>query len=104
MKAVQALVDTGATQSCIDSALAMALNLPIIDRQTVGGSAGSHEVNMHLGQIHIPTLGQTIYGAFAGVNLIAGGQQHLALIGRTFLMHFSMLYDGRTGTVYLTDE
>lgn len=104
MKGVHALVDTGATTSCIDSGLAMQLNLPIIDRQRVAGVGGAHEVNMHLGQIYIPSLGKTIYGAFAGVELAAGGQPHVALIGRTFLAHFVMLYNGRTGTVSLSDE
>ena len=104
LKGVHALVDTGATSSCIDNGWAMRLNLPIIDRQRVAGVAGAHEVNMHMGQIHIPSLGKTIYGSFAGVELAAGGQQHLALIGRTFLMHFLMIYNGFTGTVSLDDE
>lgn len=43
-------------------------------------------------------------GAFAGVDLKAGGQIHSALIGRTFLRHFKMIYDGRTGTVSLSND
>ena len=101
---VHALVDTGATESCIDAGLAMQLNLPIVDRRSVGGIGGAHEVNMHLAQIHVPSLAFTIHGAFAGVNLIAGGQPHRALIGRTFLQHFTMVYEGLTGTVTLTRD
>ena len=101
---VNALVDTGATESCIDAGLAMQLNLPIVDRRSVGGIGGAHEVNMHLAQIYVPSLEFTIHGAFAGVNLIAGGQPHLALIGRTFLQHFTMVYEGLTGTVTLTRD
>jgi len=96
-----ALVDTGATESCIDSGLAMQLNLPIVDRRRISGVGGVHDVNMHIAQIHIPTLSYTIYGMFAGVDLIAGGQPHYALIGRTFLKAFRMIYDGNTGTVIL---
>jgi len=95
---INALVDTGATESCIDSTLAMNLNLPIADRRTVSGVHGAGEVNVHIGQIHIPSLAFTLYGPFAAVDLAAGGQSHLALIGRTFLAHFKMFYDGRTGT------
>jgi predicted aspartyl protease len=104
VKGVTALIDTGATASCIDSGLAMQLNLPIIDRQRVSGVHGVREVNMHLGHVVIPTLGKYISGAFAGVDLIAGGQPHHALIGRMFLQHFVLFYDGRTGLVSISDE
>jgi predicted aspartyl protease len=100
--ALHALVDTGATESCIDSDLAMRLNLPVVDRRQVAGVHGALEVNVHLAHVHIPSLNYTIHGAFSGVNLAAGGQAHRALIGRTFLQNFTMVYEGRTGTVTLT--
>src|ERR1035438_6697477 len=53
---IRALVDSGATESCIDSVLAAQLNLPIIDKRTVGGIGGSQQVNVHLAQVHIPSL------------------------------------------------
>ena len=59
----QALVDTGAAQSCIDSGIAMTLNLPIIDRMQVAGVHGLGEVNVHLAQILIPDLGIIDTGA-----------------------------------------
>ena len=31
-----------------------------------------------------------VYGTFAGVHLIAGGQPHRALVGRTFHQHIKM--------------
>lgn len=101
LKGAQALVDTGATESCIDAGVAMGLHLPIIDQRVVSGISGHHTVNMHLAHIYVPTLSFTIYGAFAGVDLAAGGQPHAALIGRTFLQHFRMIYDGATGTVVI---
>jgi hypothetical protein len=103
-KGVHALIDTGANSNCIDSGLAMQLSLPIIDRQRVSGVGGIHEVNVHLGHVLIPDLGKYISGAFAGVNLVAGGQPHVALIGRAFLQDFVLFYDGRTGLVYISDE
>jgi hypothetical protein len=82
----------------------MRLNLPIVDRQPIGGISGRHEANMHLAQIHVPTLNFTIHGSFAAVDLIAGGQRHNALIGRNFLSRFTMVYEGRTGTVTLSND
>lgn len=102
IKALHALVDTGATESCIDNLLAATLKLPVVDRRPVAGIGGSHMANMYLAQVHVPTLNFTIYGAFAGVDLAAGGQAHSALIGRTFLRHFTMVYEGQTGTVTLS--
>lgn len=102
MKNVGALVDTGATESCIDSSLAMSLTLPVVNRMEVSGVHGRKEVNVYLAQIHVPSLPFTIYGNFAGVDLKAGGQPHSALIGRTFLRMFKMEYDGKTGKVTIS--
>lgn len=66
------------------------------------GAHGAKEVAIHLAQIHIPTLGQTINGGFAAVDLRMGGQSIDALIGRTFLRRFRMIYDGPTGLVELS--
>jgi len=101
---VTALVDTGASESCIDDLLAAQLNLPVIDQRPVSGVGGAQQANIYLAQIHIPALNFTIYGAFAGVHLAAGGQPHNALIGRTFLNAFTMIYEGRTGTVIIRSE
>lgn len=98
---VKALVDTGASQCCIDSLLAAQLNLPVVDRVTVSGVHGAQMVNMHLAQVHVPSLSFTMHGAFAGVHLAAGGQVHQALIGRSFLRYFKMAYDGPTGKVVI---
>ena len=101
---VPALVDTGATESCIDSELAENLNLPIVNQEELAGVGGITNVNVHLAQIYVPELDRTIYGRFDGVHLAAGGQPYSALIGRTFLRHYKMNYDGQTGVVILTNE
>ncbi len=103
LTAVQALVDTGATTSCIDNLLAIELGLPVVDRMPISGVGGQHLANMYLAQIHVPALNRTLYGAFAGVNLRDGGQPHSALMGRTFLRHYRMVYDGPTGRVTIFD-
>ncbi len=101
---IEGLVDTGATESCIDNLLAAQLKLPIVDRRMVAGANGGYVTNMYLAQVHIPTLGFTLYGAFAGADLKAGGQVHSALIGRTFLCRFTMVYEGKTGTVTISSD
>ena len=87
-----ALVDTGATTSCIDSDLALNLGLPIVNRRIIAGVHGISTVNIHLAQIYVPDLEFTDYGEFAGVHLSAGGQPYFALLGRTFLLDFTMTY------------
>jgi predicted aspartyl protease len=102
-KDMGALVDTGASMSCIDRGLAMQLNLPVVNRQSIAGVQGKGEVNMHLGHIFVPSLKVLMTGQFAAVDLRGGGQPHLALIGRDFLSRFKMSYDGRTGEVEIGD-
>jgi predicted aspartyl protease len=99
---VKALVDTGASECCIDQILAANLNLPIVDQRPISGSKGAHMTNMYMAQLCIPALSITQYGVFAGVDLKAGGQIHEALIGRSLLQHFHMEYVGNTGAVTLT--
>ncbi len=98
---VPALVDTGATISCIDDALARSLKLPLVDRQTISGVGGKHELNVYLAHIVAPVLGWFQYGLFHGVSLTEGEQPHRALIGRTFLQGMMLIYDGRTGRVQI---
>lgn len=96
-----ALVDTGATISSIDSELAQDLNLPLVDQQDVLGVGGKHTMPMFLAQIHVPDLEFTIYGKFVGAHLAQGGQFHKVLLGRTFLRHCVMIYDGHENRVAL---
>jgi hypothetical protein len=62
---------------------------------------GSATLNVYADQVHIPALGFTASGRFAGVQLAAGGQAHKVLLGRSLLRHIILTYDGRTGNVQL---
>lgn len=99
---LEALVDTGAQESCIDRLLAAQLNLPIVDRESICGVHGEREVDVYLAQIYVPAINFTEYGKFAGVELKEGGHRQHILLGRTFLSHFSLVYDGKTGKVSLS--
>ena len=101
---LRALVDTGASESCIDSDLAAALDLPVFDRHEVFGVGGIFEVTAYVAQIYIPALRFTIVRPFDGVRIASGEQPHYALIGRTFLRHFNMAYEGRTGSVIISND
>ena len=97
-----ALVDTGATESCIDITLAQKLQLPIVDKMNISGSDGAKVHDVYMAQIRVPNLEFTQFGKFAGVNLTDGGQQHQALLGRTFLQDTIMIYDGFRGQITIT--
>ena len=98
-----ALVDTGAQNCCIDATLAMQLQLPIIDQIQVCGVDGTSKKNVHMAQVYVPALDYTIMGHFVGADLTGGGQPHQAILGRDFLKHFKLIYDGRTGKVVIQD-
>jgi hypothetical protein len=98
---VPALVDTGALESFIDCALAMELDLPVSDRRGITGSRGPHEVDVYTAQVYVPAFQFTVYGQFAGVYLSQGGMRFRVLMGRTFLKHFTLSYDGPTGQATL---
>jgi predicted aspartyl protease len=95
------LIDTGASESCIDLDLAEKLKLPVVDVQTMAGVGGADEYPVYMAQIDIPNLGTHQYGRFACVKLASGGQEHKVLLGRTMLQQFIMIYDGVSGLVTL---
>ena len=99
---VIALIDTGARESCIDSALAAELKLPTFDRRIVSGVNGAIEVDFHLAQVHVPSLRFTLEGAFAGLPLVASGFKQRALVGRSFLSYVRMDYSGPDGSVVIS--
>lgn len=89
-----ALVDTGATQSCIDVQVAESLGLPVVDFVMIAGAAGASRHPLYAAKVAIPALEISEFGAFAGVDLGAGEQPHRVLLGRTFLQSTVMIYDG----------
>ncbi|MCP4391018.1 MAG: hypothetical protein GY802_22185 [Gammaproteobacteria bacterium] len=61
---VGALVDTGATISCIDRQLAEELELPIVDQQEIAGVGGSKMHPVYKAQVHVSNLDHMQYGPF----------------------------------------
>ena len=104
MPNVPALIDTGATENCIDSSVAAQLGLVQVDTEAVSGIAGLAQLPVYVARIDIPALQISIPGRFRGVHLAAGGQPYGALLGRSFLRHYVMLYEGRTGRVTISND
>ena len=59
---------------------------------------------MYHAQIYIPSLHWVVAGHFAAVQLASEGMPYYALIGRHFLRHARLTYDGATGSVTLSTD
>ena len=99
---IPALIDTGANLNAIDDAWAQQMGLPIVDQVSVSGISGSIVLNVYLARIMISGLAIDQLGRFTGVHLQAGGQSHLALLGRELLKDCRLVYDGATGSVVIS--
>jgi predicted aspartyl protease len=91
-----ALIDTGASDSCIDEQLAQQLGLMPVDRRQVGGVAGQQLHYVYLAHLTVPNLGMQTLGPFIGVNL---GGVHKVIMGRDFLTHTILIYNGEEGEI-----
>jgi hypothetical protein len=103
---VLALIDTGASNCCVDESLAAELGLSIIDRQVIGGVAGQQEHNIYLAELVIPNLQLSMKGRLVGVNIemlknvaLEGPSQ--VILGRDVMSLMVVVYDGVNGTVTL---
>lgn len=92
-----ALIDTGATSTCIDRTAAARMNLPVVDVVTMAtAAAASTQHNVHPVSFEITGLPIQINGPRTiGVELQAQGL--LALIGRDLLSACTLHYNGPTG-------
>ena len=93
-----ALIDTGAQYTCIDSALADEIRLPVVNKQRVGG-VGLLTVDVYNGQIHVGLLRYTIHGPIAGIPGLEDRIHVPVVLGRAFLRDCKLVYDGRSGEV-----
>ena len=101
-KRIKALIDTGAGGDCIDERLAEELRLPATERGTISGVGGRHAALIYTARLYVPALDRLLFQQFTGVKLTEGAQPHRVLLGRTFLRHYRMAYDGQTGQVELS--
>lgn len=97
-----ALIDTGATITCIDDALAQQIGLPVIDQGRI--SSASHEetvVNIYPALIEFVGVPIRVNAErAAGVALATQGLA--VLIGRDILQHMTLFYNGITGEITIS--
>ena len=97
-----ALIDTGATSTCIDEAAATRLNLPAIDVATIASAShASTQQNVHPIQIEVVGLPITISAPRAIAAPLAA-QGLVVLIGRDVLQHCTLFYNGPSGSFSLS--
>lgn len=101
-KRIKALIDTGAGGDCIDETLAQELRLPATEKGVISGVGGRHEAVIYTARLYVPALDRLLFQQFTGVRLAEGEQLHRVLLGRTFLRHYRMSYDGVSGQVELS--
>lgn len=98
------MIDTGADANCVDEDLAIRLGLPKMTEFPVTSAHGTRAANVYRGRLFVPELAWTFDGRLLGVTFDAEQKQWSAILGRTFLQHFLMTYDGRTGEVIISND
>lgn len=96
-----ALIDTGATSTCIDDEVAKKLGLPVIDVAKMASATDSAS-DRNVYPVHIGFVGTTIEadaGRVLGATLQAQGL--ILLIGRDVLHSFCLFYNGVMGQITL---
>ncbi len=96
-----ALIDTGASSTCIDDAIAQQLGLPVIDVvQMTSASHANTQQNVYPAKITLMNGINIDVPRAIGAALQA--QNIIALIGRDFLQHCTLFYNGVTGEITLS--
>ncbi len=92
----QGLIDTGASDVCIDYRIALQLGLREIDQATVGVVGGSTMAKIYLGRLIVPDVGfDRVCPLYA---LKVRHATHEVLLGRSFLENYVVTFDGPAGT------
>jgi predicted aspartyl protease len=97
-----ALIDTGASTTCIDDAAAQKLGLPVIDVATIASAShAATKINIYPATIDLIGVPITVTTERAlGANLSSQGL--IALIGRDLLQNFTLYYNGVMGQITLS--
>ncbi|MCL5611679.1 MAG: retroviral-like aspartic protease family protein [Chloroflexi bacterium] len=97
-----ALIDTGATSTCIDEVIARQLNLPAIDVITIA-SASHANSKQNVYPALIEVIGIAIkFNALRAIGVPLANQGIQVLIGRDLLQHCTLFYNGMIGSFTLS--
>ena len=75
-----------------------------MDIRSYGSAAGAYETPEYLADLTVPALNLGKHGRFGGTRLSELGYDFGVLLGRDFLLSAQMVYDGRTGSVVVSDD
>lgn len=96
-----ALIDTGASNTCIDEQIAKELGLPVIDTAKMASASHAETTcNVYPVQIDVPSVLSLSAPRTIGAALAAQGLA--VLIGRDVLQHCTLFYNGATGQITLS--
>jgi predicted aspartyl protease len=89
---LDALIDTGASDICIDIKTARRLGLHAVDTTFIGGIGGSVESVVFADVLEVPNLQfRRVVRMFSPKDVVLSSKM---LLGRSFLENFIMTYDG----------
>ncbi len=96
-----ALIDTGATVSCVDSSVPPRLTVNPVGRTTLSGATGRGASALYPMRLVIRGVGLTVdYSHLVGAELSPMG--YVALLGRDFLSRTLLVYHGPVGEYTLS--
>ena len=96
-----AMIDTGASHTCVDDAMAQALKLPVVGSRKISSASNAEsDRNVYPVSLEIAGLGTLDVSDAIGVELERQGI--VALIGRSALSAFVLIYNGPGGQLALT--
>ena len=84
--------------------LAFDAGIQIVDIRSYGSAAGAYETPEYLADLTVTALHLGKHGRFGGTRLSELGYDFGVLLGRGFLLSAQMVYDGRTGSVVVSDD
>ncbi len=100
-----ALIDTGATRSCVDSQVISALGVNPIGITVLGTAKGRSRHHLYPAKFTFPAIRFEVeFGSVVGVDLSgqgAGNMQIIALVGRDVLSRCIFIYHGTKGSFTL---
>ena len=96
----QALIDTGASVTCVHEPTLTNLGVQPVGSATIGTAGGEHQRGLYPTRILLPQANiDAEYASVVSVDL--SGQGIIALLGRDFLERVLMVYDGPSGEIIL---
>ena len=96
------LLDTGASTTCIDDTIARQMGLPPIDVVTMA-SASHSSIQQNVYSIQMQIVGSPIIVQVPrAIGASLQSQGIIALIGRDYLQHCTLNYNGLTGAITLS--